>query len=184
MNPVETALDSYYIHGELMLALTKRTEYALIAFAHLARSGGAVVSARDIAGRYTMRLPLLMNVLKSLNQKGLLKSVRGVKGGYSLGLPSDKILLSAVICAVEGPVRLVRCVQPEPASEHGDGNGERACELAGCCPVRKPIQRVHEFLRSFLERVTLADIASEDDDPARFARLEPMLHESLKVLAK
>ena len=54
-----------------MLALTKKTEYALIALCHLAHAGAEeVVSARDIAVRHGVPLPLLMNVLKCLNQKG------------------------------------------------------------------------------------------------------------------
>src|SRR5262245_7205595 len=114
-----------------MLALTKKTEYALIALCHLSRSGEDLVSARDIADRHMAKLPLMMNVLKLLNQKGLLRSVRGASGGYRLGEVPDRITLARLIEAVEGPVRLVRCISHPEA-----GDGDRGCELIGTCPVR------------------------------------------------
>ena len=140
-----------------MLALTKRTEYALIALCHLTRSGEDVVSARDIADRHLVKLPLLMNVLKLLNQKGLLRSVRGAAGGYRLGETPERITLARLIEAVEGPVRLVRCI-----AHAEDGDGERGCELIGTCPVRSPVVKIHQHLERFLESLTVADVAFDE----------------------
>ena len=80
-----------------MLSLTKKTEYALIACCYLARVNRGVVSARDIAQQHSVRVPLLMNVLKVLNQRGLLKSARGARGGYTLAVPADELSLARVI---------------------------------------------------------------------------------------
>src|SRR5688572_18019244 len=135
-----------------MLALTKRTEYALIALCDLARRPNEIVSARDVAERYGVRLPLLMNVLKLLNQKGLVRSSRGANGGYRLGIPADEISLVQVAQAIEGPMRLVKCVSAESASDP-------ACELIGTCPVRQPVLRVHQHLERFLSGVSIADLA-------------------------
>src|SRR5262245_55281119 len=99
-----------------MLALTKRTEYALIALCHLARQP-ETVSARDLAHRYAVRLPLLMNVLKTLNHNGLVRSVRGAHGGYRLAVPADKLSLARVAEAIEGPMRLVKCVSALPDAD-------------------------------------------------------------------
>ena len=97
-----------------MLTLTKKTEYALIAACHLANVGQEVVSARDMAETYGVRLPLLMNVLKKLNQHGILRSVRGARGGYALAVGPKQVSLSRLIEAVEGPPRLVKCALPQP----------------------------------------------------------------------
>jgi Rrf2 family protein len=67
-----------------LLRLGKRAEYALIALAHLAQRPDAVTSAREIAQSYRLPLPLLMKLLKCLHHQGLLKSIRGVHGGYQL----------------------------------------------------------------------------------------------------
>src|SRR5262245_47274373 len=135
-----------------MLALTKRTEYALIALCHLARQPEAIVSARDLARAYAVRLPLLMNVLKALNQKGLVRSTRGATGGYRLSQPPEMISIVRVAEAIEGPMRLVKCVSTEHETDS-------LCELIGTCPVRQPVLRVHEHLAQFLSRVSIADLA-------------------------
>jgi len=138
-----------------MLSLTKKTGYALIAVCHLARSEREVVSARDIAARYAVRLPLLMNVLKALNQSGLLSSMRGARGGYRLAVPAKTITLAALIAAVEAPVRLVRCAPP--------WTGEQpACELSESCPIRAPAHKLHGRLNNLLTQVTVADFAFDD----------------------
>ncbi len=137
-----------------MLTLTKKTEYAMIATCHLARSGQGVVSARGMAELYRMRLPLLMNVLKMLNQRGILSSVRGARGGYTLAVGPKKITLSRLIEAVEGPPRLVKCAAPQP--------DDNPCELRGSCPVSPPLGKIHRLFGGFLRGVTIADVAFDE----------------------
>lgn len=139
--------------------MTKKTEYALIAMAHLSRRSGEVASARDIAQRYQLRLPLLMNVLKTLQQSGLLKSVRGAAGGYWLAAPPEQVSLSRLVRAVEGPTRLVRCAPPMESEEHAG----QCCELLTSCPIRAPVLKVHGYFERFLDGVTVAQIAFDSD---------------------
>jgi Rrf2 family protein len=137
-----------------MFTLTKKTEYALIATCHLAHVGQTVVSARDMSELYGVRLPLLMNVLKVLNHEGILRSVRGARGGYTLAMGPKKITLSRLIEAVEGPPRLVRCALPL--------EDDRPCELAGKCPVSPPLGKVQRLFGRFLKGVTIADVAFDE----------------------
>jgi Rrf2 family protein len=137
-----------------MLTLTKRTEYAMIAACHLANVGERIVSARDLSELYNLRLPLLMNVLKLLNQGGILRSVRGARGGYALAVPAKQVTLSELIEAVEGPPRLIRCARPQP--------NDPPCEMSGACPVRGPMAKVHRMFGAFLAGVTIADVAYDD----------------------
>lgn len=138
-----------------MLTLTRKTEYAMIAVCHLAHAGKKTVSARDIAEAHGMPLPLLMNVLKKLNRTGHVTSVRGAHGGYVLAVPPDEFTLEALIAAIEGPVHLVRCTNP-------DRNGRR-CTLPHPCPIQGAVREVHEKLRRFLAHVTVADLAFADE---------------------
>ncbi len=139
-----------------MLTLTRKTDYALIALTHLAHDGQNCCSAREIAKRYGLPLPLLMNLLKLLAQKGLTRSARGPRGGYTLAIPAGQISLDDIIRAVEGPIHLVQCIE----HRHDDAeHGHSECELVACCPVRSPVHRIHDRLVEFLKGVTLADIA-------------------------
>ncbi len=137
-----------------MLTLTKKTEYALIAACHLAHAREGVVSARDMARQYGVRLPLLMNVLKLLNQNGILRSERGTRGGYALAMEPADLTLARVIHAVEGPARLVRCAVPQPT--------DRPCELSDGCPLRVPLGKIHRLFSGFLSKVTVADLAFDE----------------------
>src|SRR5947208_13813724 len=70
-----------------MLRLSKKADYALISLAYLAEHRGHVVPAREIAERCQLPLPLLMNILKVLHHRGILRSMRGASGGDSI--PAD-----------------------------------------------------------------------------------------------
>ena len=63
-----------------MLRLSKKADYALISLGYLAEHFAHVVSAREIAERCRLPLPLLMNILKVLHQRGILRSTRGASG--------------------------------------------------------------------------------------------------------
>jgi Rrf2 family protein len=143
--------------GSNMLTLTRKTDYALIALTHLAQAQDHCVCAREIAEKYGLPLPLLMNLLKQLAQRGLTRSVRGPRGGYVLGSPPSQITLHDVIVAVEGPVQLVQCV--DGCSDEPQAESEEPCDLESSCPVRSPIHRIHHRLVQFLATVTLAEIA-------------------------
>ncbi len=138
-----------------MLSLTRKTDYALIALAHLARRSEDLVSARDIARQFGLPLPLLMNILNELTHRGLVNSTRGAKGGYRLARGPEAITLAQVIHAIEGPVRLTACCLGEP------GVAEEDCTIEALCPVKEPVRRVHDSLEQFLSQVTLAYIASD-----------------------
>jgi Rrf2 family protein len=140
-----------------MLTLTRKTEYGMIAVCHLARSGQQVVSAREIAAEHHVPLPLLMNVLKRLNRTGYVRSVRGAHGGYVLAVPAEQFTLTDLIEAVEGPVHLVRCVNPS--------KGARKCDLPGACFIQHSVVKVHNRLRKFLGAVTIADLATAEQRP-------------------
>lgn len=94
-----------------MLSFTRKTDYALISLVHIAREKGQCCSAREIASHYGMPMPLLMNILKVLNQHGITRSVRGPRGGYQLAKSPEDITLYEIILAVDGPVALVHCLE-------------------------------------------------------------------------
>ena len=154
-----------------MLALTKKTDYALIALTHLARRATGVVSARAIAQARGVPLPILTNILKGLAQADVVHSERGASGGYTLARPPETITLYDLICATEGPFQLVQCIHAE------DHSPKEPCDLEQDCPIRPSAYRIHRYFKEFLEGVTLAELvhddsgrlprATTDDEPER-----------------
>ena len=141
-----------------MLSLTRKTDYALVAMAELARQVPKHVSARDLSVALGVRLPILTNILHRLMQHGLVESIRGVRGGYRINKPASSITLMDLIDAMEGQVRLAVCCWDEESID-----SER-CDLEDNCRIRKPLKRVHDELRCFLSAVTLERIAFEAEE--------------------
>ncbi len=140
-----------------MLSLTRKADYALVGLVDLARRTPDKASARQIAESCGVPLPMLMNIFKELVAGGLVCSTRGVNGGYRLAKEPAEITLRELIQVVEGPINLTVCCAG--GSQH---SRQQQCELVGSCPTEAPLRKVNELLRSFLERVTLAHLVSDE----------------------
>ncbi len=87
------------------MQLSRTVEYALHATLQLARStSGEPVSSSKLAAVGVMPERFLLQVLRLLVTHGLLRSTRGVDGGYMLARDPSEITLLDVIEAVEGPM--------------------------------------------------------------------------------
>jgi len=145
-----------------MLQLTKKTDYSILALSYMAQRPQSVCTAREIAEQFHVPSALLMNVLKTLCQGELVRSLRGAKGGYTLAMPAEQISLADIIAVIEGPVRFVQC------AARGDGPRD-PCVLMATCPVSRPVRKVHNQLNDFLKQVSLAQIAFDEDYGGRAA---------------
>jgi Rrf2 family protein len=123
-----------------MLCVSKKVDYALSALSFLAAHAGRVCSAREIAQTHNLPLPRLMNLLKRLHRKGLVRSVRGVRGGYHVSEGLDCVSL----------YELITILEVDPAHRL---NGE-AIEGGGFGPV----QALQYRLIGFLKSVSIADL--------------------------
>lgn len=158
-----------------MLAFTRKTDYALIALAGLAGARlpldgqpAAPVSARAIAERYSVPLPILMNVLKDLAAAALIRSTRGAKGGYLLARPARHITVHDVVEAMEGRPSLAKCCdgqEAEPCQE---------CVVEVQCPVTHSVRRLNERINRFLREVTLDDLMNGKPDASAVVPLSAL----------
>ncbi len=145
-----------------MLRLTRRSEYGIIAIAHLATRAGQAVSAREIAEKFGIPKRLLAEVMKDLTHRGLVRSTRGASGGYRLALDPERTSVRRVLQALEGPFEMVQCT--------GDSALENLCELLSCCPIRGPLQKIHDRITGVLDEVSIADLVRPADSPRAEAR--------------
>ncbi|MDX1681667.1 MAG: Rrf2 family transcriptional regulator [Phycisphaeraceae bacterium] len=140
-----------------MLSLNRKTDYALIALAHLAKEAtdaDETVSARAIAEFYDLPSSLLGNILKDLARARLVDSTRGANGGYRLATDPQRISLLEVVTAIEGPVQFSECAGGLPIAGQG-------CDVERC-PIRGPVQQLHHRMNEFLDAVRLADLLADD----------------------
>ncbi len=141
-----------------MLALPKKTDYALIALHYLLEHPDRIAPAREIAEIYHLPCALLMNVMKELQQGGLVRSVRGAKGGYQLSVdPRQATLYDVVVLTGGGEPALTECCQ-DAVLHAPSGAEEIRCQVGSGCPVRQPLRALHHRLVRFLKDVKLADL--------------------------
>jgi Rrf2 family protein len=137
-----------------MLALTKRSEYGLIALVHLVDRRGEIVSAREIGDTYQVPRRLLAEVLKALSRAGLLESYRGATGGYALASEPELITVAQAVTAIEDAAPRDAC-----ESDIKTSTGWSACEMSSTCPIKTPIQRLRAGIWGLLHQTTLRDLA-------------------------
>jgi Rrf2 family protein len=133
--------------------VSTRGDYACRALLSLALHAGegSPTSVRDIAERTGLPQPYLEQILLALKGAGLVRSKRGVGGGYILARAPADIRLSDVVSAVDGPITLGDFGEP-----HQDG----ACDHEGQCVLLAIWAVVGEQIRRQLDGYTLADVAS------------------------
>lgn len=132
-----------------MIRMSKLADYGIVLMTELARDSEIERnrSARELAESAHLPLPVVSKILKALTREGLLRSTRGIRGGYSLASPPESISVGAVISAMEGPVAMTECVESA-----GD------CSQEGFCPVRRNWRKISDAISRVLYGITLADM--------------------------
>ena len=133
--------------------VSTRGDYASRALLSLAMHLGeeGPTSVRDIAERTGLPQPYLEQILLALKGAGLVRSKRGVGGGYVLARDPSEIPLSAIVSAVDGPI---------VAGDFGEPHTNGACDHEGQCVLLAVWADVGEHMRTLLEGRTLADVAA------------------------
>lgn len=108
-------------------------------------------SVRDIAERTALPQPYLEQILLALKGAGIVKSKRGVGGGYILAKPAGEIRLSEIISAVDGPISVGDFGEP-----HKDGS----CDHEGQCVLLAVWNLASEHMREHLAKYTLEEIVA------------------------
>jgi Rrf2 family iron-sulfur cluster assembly transcriptional regulator len=131
-----------------MLQITRQTEYAIRGLQELARrQSDAPVQLKVIAGSCEVSEAFLAKIFQMLAQAGIVKSHRGVKGGFSLGRPAEEITLREVVEVCEGGIVLNHCLRKVDP-----------CERRGNCAVSHVWREAQNALTGALERTNLADV--------------------------
>jgi FeS assembly SUF system regulator len=139
-----------------MLRMSKLTDYALVLLTHLAQDPSALATAQDLASRSHVPLPTVSKILKELSKAGIVVSLRGRRGGYSLARPAEQISVAAVVVALEGPVALTEC---------SDTNGE--CLLEPTCLAKGHWGPISRAIHRTLQRLPLSALGPR---PVRLRR--------------
>ena len=103
-----------------------------------------VARTQEISAKYLDR------IFASLKTGGLVKSVRGAKGGYVLASPPSQIKIGQIIQALEGSISPVECV-----------DDPKFCSRANLCVTRDLWRKMKELMDSILNSTTLEGLVEE-----------------------
>ena len=115
--------------------------------------GEGPIELKEIAKRESISLKYLEQVINPLRAGGLVKAVRGSKGGYSLAKAPCEICLYDVVETLEGPLNLLECL--------GD---PKACQKASSCVTRDIWKEVSDAISKIFYSVTLEDMVNRKRD--------------------
>lgn len=133
------------------MRVSTRGDYASRALLSLALHLGTPgpTSVQEVAKRTGLPQPYLEQILLALKGAGLVKSKRGVGGGYVLARHPTQITLGQIVSAVDGPI---------VAGDFGLPHENGACAHEGQCVLLSVWENVGEHMRQHLNSFTLDDM--------------------------
>ncbi len=136
-----------------MDVIRRNTDYGLRMMAVLAEhfNDGQLISARQLASEGHFSYQLGCKLLQKLHRSELVKSSMGPKGGFVLNREPSKITLMQIIKALQGEIRLNRCLL--------DGEG---CEFESDCEINTKLSCLQLYIDGYLDGITLAEIAGAE----------------------
>ena len=136
------------------MRVSTRGDYASRALLSLALRDDLTTptSVRDLAQRTGLPQPYLEQILLSLKSVGLVRSKRGVGGGYVLARGAEAITLAEIVAAVDGPI---------VAGDFGEPHKDGACNHEGQCVLLGVWADVGNHMREHLSSFTLADMVDQ-----------------------
>ena len=133
------------------MIITRATEYSIRAVLHLAsRYPAEVVSKQEICDAEGVTPAFLTKILQPLIRSGLVRSKRGVAGGFALARNPDKLTLLDVMQAVDEPLTLNLCLL----------EGHR-CERVCTCPVHNLWAKAREKIEEVFSGKSLTKLVAE-----------------------
>ena len=137
------------------MQLTRAADYAIRVMIHLAglppglrASRTELSAASDCPGQF------LSKVLQQLTRAGLVASYRGNGGGFELPQNRPDVSVLEVVEAVEGPVRLNSCLNPDSP-----------CSRKACCPAHPVWAEAQTALVAVLQRAFIGELARQAAAP-------------------
>lgn len=132
------------------MQVTKTLDYAVRSLTYIGHKPIVKHSMKEISEHQHIPLNYLAKIMRRLVKKGIVKSMVGPDGGYTLRKAPGDIRLRDIYEAIEGEIRIVDCM---------DGNG--ICHLHETCPQLQVWDRVQISMVKILEETTLEQMLNE-----------------------
>ncbi len=131
------------------MQITRETDYAVRCVHYLSRAYGRVIMVEEIAQEMCIPKSFLAKIVQKLSKAGILRSYRGVKGGFELSRHPGKITLLDVVVAVQGKIGINACaVDP------------KVCGFSSTCSIHPVWIEVRKKVENMLRKKNFADLTA------------------------
>lgn len=138
------------------MQLNQATDYAFRVIMHLAAlPKDEIVKGQVIAEEQNIPPGFLQKIMRALTQGEIVKSYRGIDGGFALMKPAMEISLLDVITVMEGPIDLQRCLKDTSTCSKG---------CAPQCPVHNALAMIQNDFKQALGKVDFSSLSLKDDE--------------------
>lgn len=135
------------------MILTSKGRYAVMALVDIAlNTNQKPISLAAISERQGIDLGYLEQLFSKLKKIGIVNSVKGPGGGYTLGKSSSKISISEVMCAVDETIKMTRC---EAKSKNGCMHDKSRCK------THHLWEELEGTIFNFLNNITIEDVCNQ-----------------------
>lgn len=139
------------------MEISRKTDYALRMLAELVNDPGSVVPVRAASRENGVPYSFARSIQHDLAAAGIVENVRGSMGGMRLAVDPREATLLQLVEAVQGPVIVSECVDPQ--------SRERPCPRRGFCHFNPVWCTAEAMLRQLFSSVTLYQLVVDDVTP-------------------
>jgi|SRR5208283_2639808 len=127
------------------MVITREADYAIRCILYLSENEGKISMVEGIAREMHIPRSFLAKILQKLARASLVKSFRGVKGGFQLTKDPSEISLLDVVEAIEGEVAMNVCALDE-----------KLCSRSVACPVHPSWLEIKKDIKKMLKKYNFA----------------------------
>ncbi len=134
---------------EHMVKLNKSTRFGLYSVLELGRNPEAILSVKEIAEKYAISEHHVAKVLQQLARAGLVRSIRGLKGGFQIAKPCQQITMMDVIEVFEPAHRNDGCLLVDL---------DESCDFHGSCAIGNVFDEIQQQAVATLKSISITTL--------------------------
>lgn len=134
------------------MKISTNSRYAIRLLARVAQKDGERVTTAAAADAEGISEKMLERIAAKLTREGFLVSIKGIRGGYILARPANKITVTDILLTMETPYLPHHCIE----------QAEKNCKMSKDCNMLCLWERIDEAIKNVTDNVTIADIVRND----------------------
>lgn len=132
------------------MLITKEVDYAIRIMRCIFKSGEVPLEARKISEIEEIPMRFTFKILRKLRKFGLIRSYRGVYGGYCMEKNGDEVSVLDILESISENFGFAHCLDE---ALH--------CKKSSLCRVRKEFLEIEEDLKVRFRKLRISDIAED-----------------------